>query len=179
MPSIDTVTIGGAPTSTFWYHGVVVTIGLGPDPAIARAVVDSIAYDAGAPETPVADLCARNPAPNTMPKVERVTEPLVLNDHEPLTLEPLEPGDAPVVPALTVWGHGDRSSLLRYRLFFARVSSDLPARMNPDGSLTPLIHHMLGWVIYGEPFGALRGCGLNTIGIFDAAGKPQLGMSFS
>src|SRR5262249_23276162 len=117
MPLIDTVTIGGTRISTFWYRGVVMTIGLGPDPAIAREVVDSIAFDDGAPDTPVKDKCGRNPAPNTMPNTERVGQPFVLNEHEKVTLEPLDPGDAPAVPAATVWGHGEKSSLLRFRLF--------------------------------------------------------------
>jgi hypothetical protein len=178
-PSIDTVTIGAAPTAQFLYHGVIVTVGVGPDPAVVRAVVDSIAYDAGARDTPVTGVCARNPAPDTMPKVERVGEPLVLDPHQNVTLEPLEPGDAPAASAAAVWGHGERSSLLRYRLFFARFSSDVPARTNPDGSLTPLIHHTLGWVVYATPFGSVPGCGLNSIDLLDAAGKAQLGMSFS
>ena len=158
-----------APLKAFWYHQVFVEIGIGPDPNVAKAIFNSIGFTSHAPDSRAAGVCARSADPETMPTPERLANPLVLNQGG-VTLDPPLPSDQPTMSAAQAWSEsGPKQSFERYRLILARYSAKLPAKQNPDGSLTPLNQNELAWVIYTAPYGApIAGCGGWGVDVFDA-----------
>src|SRR5205085_5361812 len=114
-----------------WYHGVFISLGVGPDPTVAQAVFDSVGASM-LPDTRVAQQCERNPSPKAMPRAERLGATLTLDEGK-VTMDPPRSGDEPAVAPTQVWQHGvPKSSLERYRLILTRFSSEFPAKMNPD-----------------------------------------------
>ncbi len=70
---------------------------------------------------------------------------------------------------------GPKQSYERYRLILARYSATLPARKNANGSLTPLNHDELFWVVYLSPYSAtIAGCGGWGAVVFDAHSGQEL-----
>jgi hypothetical protein len=153
-----------------YYHGVLVEIGIGADPHVATAILNSIGFTSGAPDSPAAGICARSANPETMPTPERAAAPLVL-ERGNITIDPPLPSDHPTTSAEQAWkaDTGPKQSFERYRLLLARYSASFPARQNPDGSLTPQNQNELAWVIYSSPYSAaIAGCGMWGVSVADA-----------
>ena len=85
-----------------WYHRVQVVIGIGADPATAAAIVRSVGYTPGQPDSRAAGACARFGEAQAMPMPRRLARPLVL-DHGDITLSPPRHGDrAAIAPGVGV-----------------------------------------------------------------------------
>jgi hypothetical protein len=168
------------PLLQLWYHRVFIQIGIGPDPVLARSIFDSIGFKAGAPDTKAAGACARSARPQVMPRPERLTRRLVI-DQGDITLAPPLRSDQPVMPAAQAWAQSLLSSqknpFERYRLILARYSSKYPATPNPDGSYTPENTNVLAWVVYAAPYGAVPGCGGWGADAFDAGTGQEIDSS--
>jgi hypothetical protein len=159
-----------------WDHKVSIEIGGGPNPKLANKILDSVGYSRGAPDTPAAEVCARSTDPNAMPTPERLTKRLVL-DRGNVTLDPLPGSDRVAIGAAHVWTEsGPKQSFEGYRLILALYSSKLPARVGPNGSLTPTLQVVPAWVIYSAPNTQnIAGCGLWGVDVFDAlTGSPLI-----
>lgn len=163
---------------SIWYHHVLLEVGIGPDPGVAQAIVDSIGFTPGGPDTPSAGVCARSPDPGTMPAPDRLRRRLVLgNKDTDFTLDPPEPSDQATMPAAQAWKEsGPKEWFERYRLILARYSSEFPARLGPDGSVTPIYRNELAWVVYSAPTSpAITGCGGWGVVAFDAHSGQRIG----
>jgi hypothetical protein len=159
----------GGPLKRLWYHRVLVEIGIGPEPAIARAILNSIGFTPHSPDSRAAGVCARSASPDSMPAPQRLARRLVLEQGD-VTLDPPLPSDQPAMSAAQAWNEsGPREPFSRYRLILTRYSAKFPARQNPDGSVTPLNQNELAWVIYSKPYSAtIAGCGGWGLVVFDA-----------
>jgi len=174
----------GGPLKQLWYHRVLVEIGIGPDPAVARAIFNSVGFTPHSPDSRAAGMCARSASPGSMPAPGRLARRLVL-DQGDVTLNPPLPSDQPALSAARAWSaaqawneSGPWEFFSRYRLILARYSSRFPARQNPGGSLTPLNHNELAWVIYSRPYSAtIAGCGGWGLVVFDARNGQMIGSS--
>lgn len=155
--------------AALWYHGILVEVGIGPKPEVAKTIVNSIGFSSGASDTVATGVCARSANPAVMPMPERETQTLVLNRSE-VTLDPPLPSDQPAIAPAQVWDESaPKSAFELYHVILARYSARFPARQNPDGSLTPLSQHELAWVIYATPFSTgVAGCGAWGADVFDA-----------
>ena len=145
LPARQVVYLAENPASsdvTVWYHGVSIDIGIGPDPAVEQAILNSISYHPDAGDTPVLGRCpAPDPAEPPMPTPARVTTPFTtygdvgLMAPEPASVEP-------DISAASVWDnffHGDLGSgPIGWKIYFGSYSAPTPATINPDGSTTPL-----------------------------------------
>jgi len=170
----QTVLVGTAAESgnryrLLWYHQVFVEIGIGPDPSTAQAIFDSIGFTPGAADTQAAGICGRSGNPDAIPTPERLAEPLLLDDGN-VTLDPPASSDRAVMSAVLAWNKsGPKEAFERYRLILTRYSAKLPARQNPDGSVTPLSQNELSWVIYSVPYSpTIAGCGGWGLTVFNA-----------
>jgi hypothetical protein len=144
----------------FWYHGIGIQVGIGADARIEKHIVDSIGFTDGTPDTVAAGVCARQPNPEVMPTPERLAKPFSLK-YGDVTLKPPAPSDHAVISADKAWSEaGTKRNFERYRVILARLSQDIPARQNPDGSFTPLTQDVLAWVVYASPISvSVPGCG--------------------
>jgi hypothetical protein len=161
--------------NSYWYHGVSMEIGIGPDPKVATAILDSIGFTPHAVDTRAEDQCVFSAHPNAMPTPERLTKPLIL-DRGQVTLDPAPPSAYPIVSASTVWQQGlSKEPFERPRLIFALYSAKLPAKLNANGSLTPLDQYVLAWVVYSVPRSPkIPGCGGWGDTVFDATTGQQV-----
>lgn len=152
-----------------WYHDVLVQIGIDRDPKLASAILDSIGFTLGMPDTPTLDVCALSQDPNAMPTPERLIEPLVLNSGN-VILDPPAPSDQAIMTATKAWNEsGPKNPYEQYRLILARYSARLPASQSPNGSLTPFSQNVLSWVIYLSPSSpTIAGCGGWGVTVFNA-----------
>jgi hypothetical protein len=152
-----------------WYRGVSLTIGIGPDLRVAKAILDSIGFTPGAPDTPAAGRCARIDHPNDTPEPERLTTRLVL-EHGNATLDPPLPSDRAVMTAAQAWtAAGPEPDFEHARLVLARYSAKLPATQHADGSLTPEHQYQLMWIVLSAPNSpGIPGCGMWGFHLFDA-----------
>ncbi len=157
-----------------WFHRVQIEIGIGPDPRTAGAILRSVGYAPGEPDSRAAGRCARSAQPGSMPQPRRLTRRLVL-DQGDVTLEPPAVGDRPTMPASRAWrAAGADFPFQWYRLLLARYSAKLLARQNADGSLTPEDRNVLAWVIYGQPRTPITGCGGWSLDAFYARTGQQI-----
>jgi hypothetical protein len=168
----DPLTFGpddGGPTLSFAFGDVAIDLGIGSDPAIARTVFASLERAPGAADTPVEGTCSGGNGGGASPDPERLTEPMTI-DNGDITLDPPRPGDEPGVSGERIWNSQDRSSRgTTYRLILARFSSRYPAKPGPNGSLLPLDHDELAWVVYGTPEMTGAGpCGGYSFDAYDA-----------
>src|SRR5437016_7948817 len=180
-PVLETDPGRGGRIETFWDHGVVIEVGVGPDPGVAHAIFESIGFAPAVPDTPAAGVCARSANPSTMPAPERLAQRLVLERGD-VTLDPPHATDRPLMAAAQAWQQsGPKQSVERYRLILGRYSAKFPARQNPDGSLTPLTQDELAWVVYATPTTPdVAGCGLWGLVVFDArSGQEQAASGYS
>lgn len=161
--------------NSYWYHGVLVEIGNGPDPKAATALLNSIGFTPHAVDTRAEDQCVFSAHPNAMPIPERLTKPLIF-DQGQVTLDPAPLSAHPVVSASTVWKRTlPEEPFERPRLIFALYSAKLPAKLNANGSLTPLDQNVLAWVVYSVPRSPKTpGCGGWGDTVFDATTGQQL-----
>jgi hypothetical protein len=140
------------------YRGETIELGLGPDPDIARAVLDSIRYHAGATDTPVGGSCPTW-IRTAMPTPRRVTAKETLGGLERLL--PAGAGAQPRVSAASVWASvaGDHARPgLTYQLLLARV---IPPERHPSP--------VLAWIVYGVGTTTRYGnCGGRTATAVDA-----------
>ena len=151
-----------------WYHRVQVEIGIGPDRGTAAAILRSLGYAPGEPDSRAAGTCARSRHALWMPRPRRLARRLVL-DHGDVILAPPRPRDRAAMSAAQAW-HDARpgSPFTRYRLLLARYSARLPARPGAGGTLVPQDRHILAWVIYGQPRTPIPGCGGWSLDAYNA-----------
>jgi hypothetical protein len=148
------------PVEYAWYHGVEITIGVGPNRAVAAAIFNSIGYTPGLPDTPAIGVCGRNPDPQQMPTPERLAKALRL-EHGNVVLAPPAPADKPTVDPASVWkDSGSNEWFETYRLILARYTSLFPARPGPQGHV-PENQNVLAWIVYSSPVSpTIEGCGM-------------------
>jgi hypothetical protein len=150
-----------------WYHRVQVEVGIGPDPRTAEAIMRSVGFTPGAPDTRAAGKCARSARAGLMPAPQRLARRLVLHLLG-VTLNPPRPGDRATVPAARAWrASGSKSSFTRYRVILTRYSAAVPTRLI-NGMQTPQYRRVLAWVIYGQPRTPVAGCGGRNLDAFNA-----------
>jgi hypothetical protein len=141
----------GGNLEPFWSHRVQILIGVGPDPGLAKAIIASLRYLPGVPDTKAADNCLRVANSGSMPRPRRLVRRLVV-DQGTTTLAPPPKSARPVMPAARAWKDaGPKVPFDRYQIFLTLYSSKYPATPNADGSATPLDHDVLAWVIYATP----------------------------
>ncbi len=151
-----------------WYRHVVIEIGIGPDPRIARRILGSVGYTRGQPDTRDTGDCARASGTPRMPAPARLARRLVI-EHGDTTLNPTWPSDQPAMPAAAAWQQASITYPFdRYQLLLVRYSSKFPARPGPDGTYVPMDRHVLAWVIYSQPRTPIPGCGLWGLDSFNA-----------
>jgi hypothetical protein len=132
-----------------WYHQVQILIGVGPDPRLTKAIIASLRYLPGPPDTKAAGNCRR--FANAMPRPRRLVRRMVV-DRGTTTLAPPPKSARPAMPAARAWRDaGPKVPFDRYHIFLTLYSSEYPATPNADGSTTPLNHDVLAWVIYATP----------------------------
>lgn len=162
-----------APRTYYWYHGVQIVLGSGPNPAVAQRILDSVHYRPGTPDTPAAEACGLNPQPEAMPTPERLSQGMVAQQGN-LTFDPPAPSERPTMKPEAAWhpAHrpgATRSPLSVYRILLTRYSGRYPATLNPDGSTTPNNRNLLAWVVYAAPVTPdVPNCGGWGADIFDA-----------
>jgi len=172
-------TSNSSPVTDYWYHGVQIVLGSGPDPAVAKRILDSVRYQSGVPDTPAAESCGLNPQPDAMPTPERLSQRMVL-DQGNITFDPPAPSDQPTMKPEAAWQPADKpgfshSPLSTYRIILARYSGRYPATLNPDGSTTPTNQNLLAWVVYSAPVTPdVPRCGGWGADIFDARTGQEL-----
>jgi hypothetical protein len=161
---------------TVWYHHVLIQIGIGPNPAVEGAILDSIAFSPTLPDTAVLGRCpTAEPSPPTMPAPTRLTAPLAPDDGN-AQMQPEPPTVQPRVSAASVWAglfhHFGASAFpgpLQWSIVFGSYSAHTPATINPDGSTTPDFQRVPTWLIRGAgimtPFGS---CGKTVLAPYNA-----------
>lgn len=168
--------VPGPPIEIIEYHGVAVDIGMGPDPSVARRILDSIRYVSGAPDTPRARACRVSNRPQQMPRPSRLASTIVVNQGN-ITLSPPLPTDQPRVSAAVIWAHAAPTgpSLERSQLLLTRYSAALPAQLEPNGSLVPDDQNVLAWVVYTSPLSSrIPGCGGWGVNAYSAVTGQQI-----
>jgi len=151
-----------------WYHRVQVEIGIGADPRTAAAIVRSLGYTPGEPDSRAAGTCARSRRAPAMPRPRRLARRLIL-DHGDVTLRPPRTSAQAAMSAVQPWRDADPGSpFTRYRVLLARYSAKFPARPGANGTLVPEDRHNLAWVIYGQPRTPIPGCGGWSLDAFNA-----------
>jgi hypothetical protein len=167
---------------TVWYHRVLIKIGVGPKPAVERAILDSIAFGPAVPDTAVLGRCPpAQPSPPTMPAPTRVTAPLTVDDGNAHMQS--EPANVrPRVSAATVWGAFFRDAgfpgPLQWSIVFGSYSADTPARINENGSMTPLARRVPTWLIRGAGINTPYGpCGIRVIAPYNADTGRGMGLT--
>ncbi|MGH2719044.1 MAG: hypothetical protein ACRDJU_10725 [Actinomycetota bacterium] len=159
------------------YGGVSIELGLGPDPAVARTIFDSIRQLPGTPDTAVEGVSPSS-VPTAMPTPERLTAPLAIENGQ-LTLDPPAPGDQAVMSAAAVWASVRYPEAgATYRLILAQYTSPFPAT-TPEGAMAPEDQGVLAWVIYAVPAQTSEGsCGNYSVSGFNATTSKPLDESF-
>jgi hypothetical protein len=157
-----------SPPISLWYQGVSIELGIGPDPTIARAILDSLQSRPTQPDTPVQGVCPTGPAPS-MPIPQRLAAPLTLEGGL-LTLDPPQRSDQAGMSADQAWqDSGAKQPGETYQIILARYTSEFPATQNADGTLTPMNSDRLAWIVYQQPVHTSVGdCGLFGVEAFDA-----------
>jgi len=147
------------PVKSYWLHGVEVDVGIGPNRRVVDAIVASIRFMPGAPDTRAAQPCGRRSGPAQMPSPERLTTVLV-GDNGYTVLAPPKATDRPVETAAQAWAHNTDNvvSFERFRLILARYSSKLGG----------LEHPFLAWIVYATPITPIEGCGYRGAYVDDA-----------
>jgi hypothetical protein len=164
------------PILTFWYHGEFVQLGIGRDPLVERAILDSVKYRAGAPNTPVAGTCPST-VEKAMPAPTRLATRRFL-EQRTVKLDPPRSGDRPTMTARRAWQKaGTKEPGASYELILARYSSKFPARV-VGGKDKPIYQHVLAWVVYAVPTITPEGpCGGFGLSVFNARTGKSLGTS--
>lgn len=169
---------------TVWYHRVLIQIGIGPNPAVEREILNSIALSPTTPDTAVLGRCpAPQPSPPTMPEPTRLSAPLALDDSS-AQMQPEPLNVRPRVSAASVWaslfdnfGSGGFAGPLHWSIVFGRYSAQTPATINPDGSTTPNYQRVPTWLIRGEgvetPYGP---CGMTVLAPYNANTGGEMGV---
>lgn len=166
-----------------WYHGVQILIGIGANPTVEQAIIDSITYRAAGADSAVLGRCPAPAAgPPTMPTPLRLTAPLILDD----SLGTMTPEPANIVPrvsAASVWsdfvhGFGANQNGEQWSIVFGSYSAPTPAHINPDGSDTPEYHDVATWLIEGKGTPTAYGpCGITIIDPYAADTGQSMGLT--
>ena len=173
---------GRSESITVWFHQVSIQIGIGRDPTVERAILNSIAYTPKAPDSSVLGRCpSPQPDPPAMPMPTRVTTSLAVGDaNAQIRAEPSNV--QPRVSASTAWASlfHDRSSFagpIRWSIVFGSYSAAAPAHINADGTATPEFQGVPTWLVrgvgYKTPYGS---CGPTVIAPFDATSGSGMGL---
>ncbi len=169
---------------TVWYHRVSIQIGIGPDRAVERAILNSLAFAPTAPDTAVLGRCpAPPPRLPLMPVTARVTSPLAVGNGD-AHIQPEPPNVHPRVSASAVWanflhdfGGGSFVGPLRWSIVFGAYSADTPAHLNADGTTTPEFHDTPTWLIQGEGIKTAYGpCGITVIAPYNGDSGKGMGL---
>lgn len=168
-----------------WSHRVLIQIGIGANPAVARAILDSITYTPAAANSPVLGRCPPpDPTPPTMPAPTRLTAPLGLGDGNG-RLQPEPSNTQPQAAATAAWnslfhdfGAGGFPGALRWSIVFGSYSAPTPAHINPDGSITAFSQDVATWLIRGvgvqTGYGA---CGMTVLAPYHADTGAAMGVT--
>jgi hypothetical protein len=168
-----------------WFHNVLIELGVGPDPALQRQILDSIRFRKGAPDTAVLGGCpAPQPNPVPLPTATRLTAPLAVDDGN-ATMQPEPSTVVPRVDAASVWadfitGFGAGRGPLQWSIVFGRYSAKTPATINPDGSSTPDFRGVPAWLIRGQGVKTQYGsCGITIIAPYNADTGRSMGVEMT
>lgn len=168
-----------------WSHRVLIQIGIGANPAVARAILDSVTYTPTAANSAVLGRCPPpDPTPPTMPAPTRLTAPLGLGDGNS-RLQPEPPNIQPKASAAVAWTNlfhdfwaGGFQGALQWSIVFGSYAAPTPAQINPDGSITPLYQDVPTWLIRGvgvqTGYGA---CGMTVLAPYNADTGAAMGVT--
>jgi len=154
---------------------VSIQIGIGANPAVERAILNSITSSLTGADSPTLGRCpSPDPTPPTTPAPGRLTAPLVLEDSNG-QMQPEAVNVQPQVSAASVWTsfvHGfgaGRFGALRWSIVFGSYSAQTPAKINPDGSTTPEYRGVPTWLIRGHGVPTDYGpCGITVLAPYNA-----------
>jgi hypothetical protein len=169
---------------TVWYHRVSIQIGIGPDPAVERTILNSIAFAPTAPDSAVLGRCpAPQPSPPLMPVPARVTTSLTLGDGsahiqpEPSNIRPRVSASAVWTSLFQIFGAGGFAGPLRWSIAFGSYSAQTPAHINADGTTTPEYQDTPTWLIQGEGIKTAYGpCGITVLAPYNANTGSAMGV---
>ncbi len=168
---------------TVWYHRVSIQIGIGTNPAVKQAIMDSLAFSPAVPNSAMLGRCpAPDPSPPDMPPPTRLAAPLTLGDHN-ATLRPEPATVRPRVSAATVWASlfsdfGELGGPLQWSITFASYSAEYPATIHHDGSVTPKYRGVPTWLIYGHGAKTSYGpCGITVYAPYNSTTGRGMGVS--
>lgn len=162
---------------TVWYHHVIIQIGIGTNPAVKQAIMDSLAFSPAAPNSVMLGRCpAPDPSPPTMPAPTRLRAPLTLDDHnatmrpEPATVRPRVSAAAAWADLFSKFGAQMFAGPLQWSITFGSYSAQTPATIHPDGSETPDYRSVPTWLIHGRGINTPYGpCGITVYAPYNAA----------
>lgn len=141
-PVVEAAADQPEPVLQFWYRRTELRLGVGTDPFVERAVLDSLRARPVAPDTTVVDACPGF-VTTGMPAPGRLEHRLVLRvpGSTRLVFTPPRSSERARVPARSAWRALPLARGVRYRVFLARFST--------DGA--PQAHDELAWVVTGTP----------------------------
>ena len=159
-----------------WYHGVLVAIGIGTDPDVERAILNSIRYDAAARDTAVRGQCpAPQRGPIPMPDPIRITAPMSLDGGqaelmpEPASITPKASAADTWANFLHAWGGNVSFAPTVWHLYFGGYSDGTPAKIDPNGSTAPTVQGEPTWLVYGQGTPTTEGpCGPTFLTTYNA-----------
>jgi hypothetical protein len=126
-----------------WFHGLFIQLGIGKNPFALRAVLDSLRYDAGAPDTAVRYACptwAQHAMPHPM-RLARHMDVLPF-DGDGFNLDPPHTGQQALTSAASAWRRSGPPAVgVNYRIYLARLTDDQAGGQ----------HGTLVWAVYGVP----------------------------
>jgi hypothetical protein len=168
---------------TVWYRDVSIQIGIGADPGVERAILDSITYSSDTATSAVLGRCPAVENSPAMPTPVRLAAPLTLADDSGV-MEPEPAYSEPRVSAATVWNSFVRGSgtnlggALRWSIIFGSYSAQTPAQINPDGSTTPEYHDVPTWLIQAKAAQTAYGpCGITVFAPYNADTGQSMGQT--
>ncbi len=172
---MDVASATRASAVSVWYHHVLIQIGIGANPAVERAILNSITYGPTTADSPVLGRCpAQGPTPLAMPAPSHLAAPLVLEDSNG-RMQPEPPNVQPKVSAARVWksfvyGFGAHHfGALQWSIVFGSYSAQTPAKINPDGSTTSEYRGVPTWLIRGQGIPTDDGpCGITVLAPYNA-----------
>lgn len=131
------------PLLRLWFHGLFIQLGIGSNPFVERAILGSLRYDPGAPDTAVRYACPTR-ARHAMPHPVRLARHMhVLPfDGDGFYLGPPRSGQQARTSAAAAWRRSGLPAVgVTYRIYLARLTDDQAGGQ----------HGTLVWAIYGVP----------------------------
>lgn len=171
-----------SPTTSVWFHGLDIQVGLGRDPVWSERILASLSWTPSRPDSPVEGACPTGTRSMAMPAPQTASTSIPLEAGNSV-LSPPAPGQHPEAPAAEIW-----QAYLRLnqpsapgataQLLYGLYSAKTPATMNPDGTVTPQYQQVPVWVVYVTPARTPLGdCGPTIIAPFNAANGQSLDLT--